>query len=170
MTETEFADIINSTKGIVLSAVERHLADRFYHAIDDVVQETYIRAYRGLINDKFKGNSSIGTWIYTIAKNESLRMGQRLLREENKHQKTFDRLEKTKNQEPFEQNEINDDILDLYDSIKKLPEKYRQVMELVYRGHSVQQIANMLQLKSGTVKSRTSRGRDILKKLLTEEE
>ncbi len=38
MTETEFARIVHDTKGVVLSAIEKHLAARHYHAIDDVVQ------------------------------------------------------------------------------------------------------------------------------------
>lgn len=167
MTETEFADIIKSTKGIVLSAIEKHLADRFYYAIDDVVQETYIRAYRSLINNKFKGNSSIGTWLYTIARNESLRMGKKLTKEENKSQKIIEGIETRKYDVD---NDFDDELYDLSEMIKKLPEKYRQVMELVYHGHTVKQIASSLQLETGTVKSRTSRGREILKKLLTEGE
>ncbi len=61
MTETEFARIVHATKAVVLSAVEKHLAGRFYHAIDDVVQETYLRAYRSLTSDKFRGDSAIST-------------------------------------------------------------------------------------------------------------
>ncbi len=42
MTEREFAEIVGRTKKVVLSAIEKNLASRFYHSIDDVVQETYL--------------------------------------------------------------------------------------------------------------------------------
>jgi DNA-directed RNA polymerase specialized sigma24 family protein len=59
MTEREFADIVGRTKKVVLSAIEKNLASRFYHSIDDVVQETYLRAYSSLTKGKFRGESSL---------------------------------------------------------------------------------------------------------------
>jgi hypothetical protein len=44
VTEKEFAGIVGATKEAVLAAVRRHPAARFYHAVDDAVQETYLRA------------------------------------------------------------------------------------------------------------------------------
>ncbi len=38
---------------------------------NDVLQETYIRIFKGI--DNFKGNSAISTWMYRIAYNECLR-------------------------------------------------------------------------------------------------
>ena len=54
MTETVFAEIIKETKGVVLSAIEKTLFNRFYHAIDDVAQETYLRAYKSLDRNQFR--------------------------------------------------------------------------------------------------------------------
>lgn len=39
---------------------------------EDVLQEVFIRVYRNL--DQFRGESSLSTWIYRIATNESLRL------------------------------------------------------------------------------------------------
>src|SRR5271157_5838929 len=89
MTEKEFADIVGSTKKIVLSAIEKHLSARFYHAIDDIAQESYLRAYRSIIKNKFRGDSKIETWLYAIARNEALRMNDRLAREEEKFKKVL---------------------------------------------------------------------------------
>jgi RNA polymerase sigma-70 factor (ECF subfamily) len=163
MTEREFAEIIDSTKGTVLSAIHTHLADRFYNAIDDVAQETYIRAYRSLIKNKFKEESLISTWLYTIAKNESLRMNKKLSREEMKFQKS---VEKMKADAEYESSENNLDIELLRKAIGNLPEKYRSVIELVSRGLTEKQISEKLEIKRGTVKSRASRGREMLEKLL----
>src|SRR6185295_731328 len=87
MTEEEFSTIVDNTKAIVLSAVEKNLFARFYHAIDDVVQETYLRGFRGLQKKQFEGRSALSTWLYAIARNESLRMNEKLMREERKTEK-----------------------------------------------------------------------------------
>lgn len=155
MNEREFADIVGRTKKAVLSAVEKNLASRFYHSIDDVVQETYIRAYSSLTKGKFRGESSINTWLYSIARNESLRMNEKLLREERKEKKLIDADDLTENYE-------DDSIALLQENILKLPEKYGAVLSLVSLGYSLNQISEKLGLNTGTVKSRISRGKKIL--------
>ena len=37
---------------------------------DDVLQNTFIKAWKGI--DNFKGDSAISTWLFTIARNEAL--------------------------------------------------------------------------------------------------
>lgn len=37
---------------------------------DDVLQNTFIKAWRGI--DNFKGDSALSTWLFTIARNEAL--------------------------------------------------------------------------------------------------
>jgi RNA polymerase sigma-70 factor (ECF subfamily) len=162
MTDKEFADVVGSTKKVVLSAIEKHLSARFYHAIDDIVQETYLRAYRSMIKNKFRGDSGIGTWLHAIAKNEALRMNNKLAREEEKFKKSILLAPET-----AEAGERKPDDYDyVYDAIARLPDIYRSVMELVAGGFTVKQIAGRLNIETGTVKSRTSRGKEILKKLL----
>ncbi len=165
MTETEFTEIVEATKGTVLSAVERHLFTRFYHAIDDVVQETYIRAYRNLSSGKFRGDSTVHSWLYTIARNESLRMNRKLSREEEKFTKSLEHSATGKGTADID---FDETIYVLHESIAKLPDTYRTVLELAARGFSEKEIALKLSLKQGTVKSRASRGREMLQKLLPE--
>lgn len=161
MNETEFAKIIDETKKIVLTAVGRHLKPSFYEAIDDVVQETYLRAYRGLTANSFRRNSSVGTWLYVIAKNESLRMNSKLIKTKNESIDNYDWI-------PAKIEDDGDEIGELYEKISRLPEKYRDVMELISKGLSESAIAEELKIKIGTVKSRSSRGREYLKKLYKE--
>ncbi|PKL39059.1 MAG: RNA polymerase subunit sigma-70 [Spirochaetae bacterium HGW-Spirochaetae-1] len=164
MTDREFADIVGQTKAVVLSAVGKHLDSRHYHAIDDVVQETYLRAYKNLAKNGFRQDSSIGTWLYTIARNESIRMNMRLGREEKKSLKAAEDMKNVDaagNLPDFE-------IEHLHDTIARLPGKYREVLELVARGFSIEEIAGKLGMRRGTVKSRTSRGKEMLKKMMQE--
>lgn len=163
MTGNEFSAIVEDTKVSVLSAVERHLFTRFYHAIDDVVQETYLRAYRSLSTGKFRGDSSIHSWLYAIARNESIRMNRKLSREEEKFTKT---LELHRSGPGTARIDFDESLYVLHESISKLPDIYRAVLELAARGFSENEIAARLSLKKGTVKSRASRGREMLQKLL----
>jgi RNA polymerase sigma-70 factor (ECF subfamily) len=164
MTDAEFALIVGRTKKIVLSAVRKHLAARFSSAIDDVVQETYLRGYRHLASGKFREESSLGSWLYTIARNESLRMNGKLSREEEKAEKAarqqLDCIPGTRCRE--------DEFPDLGLLMEKLPLKYRGVMELKASGTPEKEIARRLGIGTGTVKSRFSRGKELLQKLSKE--
>lgn len=58
---------------------------------------------------------------------------------------------------------------ELYEALLELPRDLRMVLVLYYlEGYSIKEIAQILQLPSGTVKSRMSRGREQLRKLLAE--
>lgn len=164
MTEVEFAVIVGETKAIVLSAVEKNLFARFYHAIDDVVQETYLRAYRGLQKNQFEGRSQLSTWLYTIARNESNRMNEKLGREERK-------IEKLQQSEGAERTEspragIADEMLGW---IKQLPAQYMSVIKLALGGFSEKEIAASLSISPGTVKSRSHRAREMLRRIIQRE-
>ncbi len=163
MTDREFAALIGETKGTVLSAVRRHLAARFVYAVDDVVQETYLRAYRSLAAGRFRGESEPGTWLYAIARNEALRMNERLEREERKLLKMKERMEVR-----GDSSRRDSDIGELYDAIERLPDKYRSVLERSVHGMPVCDIARELAIETGTVKSRASRGREMLYRLMRE--
>lgn len=155
MNEREFAEIVKRTKKTVLSAIEKNMSPRFYHAIDDVAQETYIRAYNGLAKNSFRGDSSIETWLYKIARNESLRMNQKLMREEEKALKAQSNIR-------LVQNPDSGDTAYLQEHIKLLPDKYRSVLSLSFQGFNIKDISQKLGIRPGTVKSRTSRGKQII--------
>jgi len=160
VTDTEFAVIVGKTKKVVLSAVRRHLAARFSYAIDDVVQETYLRGYRHLVKGLFRNESSIESWLYAIARNESLRMNRKLVREEEKAEKAGERRDQDSRDE-FSQ----EDAEYLNSLIDRLPVKYREVIRLKGQGMSEHEIADRLGINTGTVKSRFSRGKEMLHKI-----
>jgi RNA polymerase sigma-70 factor (ECF subfamily) len=157
MTEKEFAEIVKRTKKTVLSAIEKNLSARFYHAIDDVAQETYIRAYNGLAKNSFRGDSSIETWLYRIARNESLRMNQKLIREEEKAKKVQESTSQS-----FTHKTDYGEAAYLQDHLTLLPDKYRSVLTLISRGFNIKDISQKLGIRPGTVKSRTSRGKEMI--------
>lgn len=165
MDDKEFSEIVKGTKAVVLSAIKRHQAARFYHAIDDTVQETYIRAYRALTKKNFRAQSSLETWLYAIAKNESLRMTRKLEREEEKLRNAFEEPTFCGRGVWFSTEDLRAKAVDAWNLIKALPERYKSVLELNALGFTENQISERLSIKRGTVKSRLSRGREIMHKM-----
>ena len=148
-----FEQIVRETKKTVLSAICRHLYPLYHHAIDDVAQETYYRAYRHLIQGRFREEAKRETWLYQIARNESLRMNQKLIVEEIKSKLLAENEIHTS---PEESEKIL--FLDtIYQLVSRLPEKYRCVIELYLKGHPEKEIAQKLGLLGRTVRIRKFR-------------
>jgi RNA polymerase sigma-70 factor (ECF subfamily) len=173
MNEEAFASIVEETKGVVLKAIKSCLFSEYYYAIDDVVQETYIRAYRSLVKNKFKEESKLSSWLYTIARNESIRMNRKLKAGERRREKYVERnmqyLDNSKEDNITEKIENDDLIEKLGEAIGKLPKKYENVMDLYLKGFNEKQIAKFLSISRGTVKSRVHRGKQKLKEIFGEE-
>ncbi len=164
MTEAEFTEIVESTKNVVLSAVEKNLYPRFLYAIDDVVQETYLRAYKSLQKKQFEGRSALSTWLYAIARNESIRMNEKLGREDKKRERL--QAEPEQGQESIS-TETSEQLMGW---VRQLPSRYMQVIKMYLGGSSEKEIADKLEISPGTVKSRAHRGREMLRKMMEKEE
>ena len=66
---------------------------------------------------------------------------------------------------------VKEEYLELYESMKKLMEKDRICVQLFYmEGYSVKEIATILHIPEGTVKSRLNRARKQLKSNLSDGE
>ncbi|HPG31486.1 MAG TPA: RNA polymerase sigma factor [bacterium] len=161
MDENYFIKIINDTKGVVLSAVERYLYDDYYHSIDDVVQETYIRAFKSFKKNSFRGESKLTTWLYAIAKNESLRMNRKLSKDKNLSSKIVEN-EICNEDSKSNLKIIKEKIELLKKKIFHLPEKYRSVINLYISGKKETAIADELSISRATVKMRLFRGKKML--------
>ena len=65
--------------------------------------------------------------------------------------------------------EGQNDLLFVWDAVKSLPEKYREVVHLYYHeGYQTAEIAKILGMKEATVRSNLARGREKLKSVLKE--
>ena len=173
MNEEAFASIIEETKSIVLKAIRKNLFSEYYYAINDVVQETYIRAYRSLVKNKFKGQSKLSSWLFIIARNESIRMNKKLKSGERRREKYIKKNMEYLNdgaKDNIEKKiEKGDLVLKLNEAVKKLPRKYEDVFDLYVKGFNEKQIAKFLSISRGTVKSRIHRGKERLRKILDKE-
>lgn len=141
----------------------------------DLSQEAFIKAWKGL--PSFKGDSTFSTWIYRLASNTCLDF----LRKKKRQQETIGSpsslddedappppsLESDQPEARFEQNERS---RALKRGLDALPEHQRQVLILrELSGLSYQEISETLSLDIGTVKSRLTRARLALRKILLED-
>ena len=69
----EFARLVEAYSGVIYRLAIKMLENP--QDAEDVLQETFIKAYRSLPN--FDGRSSVSTWLYRIATNEALMMIRR---------------------------------------------------------------------------------------------
>jgi len=63
--ERGFDDLLKENKDRIFNLLFRLTGD--YHTAEDLFQETFLRAYRGL--DRYEGRSGLFTWLYSIALN-----------------------------------------------------------------------------------------------------
>lgn len=143
---------------------------------EDLVQETYLRAYRSW--DQYTPGTQCKSWLFTICRNVFLRQRERGQRHEEILLETMDRSSgafdvvnpvwvKAVQADP--EGDFFRSILDkeILDRIQELPEDYRTAVLLSdLEGFTYQEIAEMIDVPVGTVKSRLFRGRRILQKAL----
>lgn len=143
-------------------------------AIDDVVQDVFVKAYFSL--GKFRQDAQFGTWITRIAINrardELKKQSGRVPFDEEFGEDALRRLqvsfgsETPDDQEP---NEIDNRVGRLVArAVADLPERFRITITLKdIEGYSYQEVSEILKCSVGTVKSRHTRGREKLKRLLS---
>lgn len=126
---------------------------------EDVVQETFIKVFRNI--DSFRENSNLYTWIYTIALNLSR---DRLRKKQDMFTIEVDLV--GNNDVEYEVEKSIDKEL-LRKELFEINSLYREVLVLFYFEElSIKEISNLLNEKEGTIKSKLSRGRNILKESL----
>ncbi len=142
--------------------------------VEDLAQEVFIKVYKNL--SKFKGDSSLYTWIYKITVNLCLDemkkrkniiyLDEKLEVEDGELERELPSSDKTQI-ELYEEKELKEN---LHKCIGKLPEKQRVMIVLRdIKGFSYEEIAEITSVKLGTVKSQINRARLKLKELLDEE-
>ena len=132
---------------------------------EDVGQETFVRLYQSL--DKFRGESSVGTYLTRIAINLSLNELKRRRQKRGRFSLKDDQgIENFPDKNEQKQRKELKDIV--HKGIQKLDPKYRTVIVLrLIDGYSTRETAQILKLPVGTVLSRLARAQTKLKEILT---
>jgi RNA polymerase sigma-70 factor (ECF subfamily) len=140
---------------------------------EDLVQETMVKAYR--FWDKFESGSNCRAWLFKIMTNIFINEYRSKSRtpvsvnmddiDDNFLYGQLSTMTPEKNPEQELFAKIFDD--DVKKAIEELPDDFRLVVVLSFlEGFSYQEIADIVDLQLGTVKSRLHRGRKLLQKKL----
>jgi len=135
---------------------------------EDIAQETFIRAYRHL--RKFKGKSSLKTWVFRIALNCSntrlRRRGRRLAHRIDDSEPELERAADER-RSPEERVVATDLSAAVRSGLDQLPVHYREAVLLRdFEDMNYSEISEVLGVRIGTVRSRIARGRQQLRQLL----
>lgn len=145
---------------------------------EDLVQETFLRAYRSW--DQYTKGTRAKSWLFTICRNVFLRGRERGQRHDEIVSESADRTGPGPNavnpvwvsvlgvdpEGDFFESLLDDQVVD---AIESLPEEYRTAVVLSdLEGLPYAEIAELMEVPVGTVKSRLFRGRRQLQKKLYE--
>ncbi|MEI7551892.1 MAG: sigma-70 family RNA polymerase sigma factor [Verrucomicrobiota bacterium] len=147
---------------------------------EEVTQDAFIRAHRGLVN--FRGDSAFSTWLYQIATNLARNRYWYWWRRKRDKSVSFDAPVSADNSTTLAdlipaEVETPDDITvtqEFIDRIaqgmEKLSAKHREILTLRnIKNLSYEEIADILGISVGTVKSRIARARESLRSKLGED-
>jgi RNA polymerase sigma-70 factor (ECF subfamily) len=178
-SEEAFALLIAQYHLPLYSLIARSINDPADAA--DLTQEVFIKVFRGIRG--FNGEASLRTWLYRIALHEASNQ-RRWWSRHKKQEITIDSspdadydsegqvpclaatLADT-HDSPYDQAVQNQTREQLEVALRQLPEAYRNVVVLrEIEGFAYEEIAEILDVQLGTVKSRLTRGRSALRALL----
>lgn len=169
--ERAFTELVKRFQGRVTNLISRVLNDR--NGADDLTQEVFVRVHVHRRN--YRRGSKFSTWLFTIAANLAKNEIRRRVRRRNwfsldalqevLHDSVIQLADPTEGREAgLEREQLQGEV---GRAIATVPEKYR--LSLVLRdieGLSYEEIAEVLGVPGGTVRSRINRARSMLKRKL----
>ena len=122
---------------------------------EDILQETMIKYMQA--SPIFESESHEKAWLLRVASNLS------------KNKINYNKIRETDELEENLVSEEREDLSFVWEAVKSLPEKYREVIHFYYQeGYSSKEIANILNRKENSVRTDLKRGREKLKEILKE--
>jgi RNA polymerase sigma-70 factor, ECF subfamily len=137
--------------------------------IEDIVQDSFIKAYRAINN--FRGDSAFYTWLYRIgintAKNHLVKLGKRpkaMNDIEIEEIENFGDAQDLRNLETPENSMANKEIVaSVNQTIETLPDELKEAIQLrEMDGLSYEEISDLMNCPIGTVRSRIFRAREAI--------
>jgi RNA polymerase sigma-70 factor (ECF subfamily) len=160
---SEFSELFKLYYKPIFGYIFRRTGD--FDQTADIAADTFLKAFTHINKFLYKG-ISIKVWLYRIATNEV----NQFYRQRKKQVKVFEKLD-FENKELFN-NHFHQDkkeleielqkhqqFVEVLNALKTIPTKYQEVISLRYfEGKENKEIAEILNIKEGTLKSILSRG------------
>ena len=167
--EEAFTELVRTYQHKVFNVVYRIVGNRAES--EEVSQEVFVAIFKHI--DGFRGDSKLSTWIYRIATNHARNRVKYLARRSQKaHQNFEDTPENKDNDAPLSariadphEEAVGNELQEIIrDGLASLNEMHRTIVVLRdVEGMSYAEIAVIVELPEGTVKSRLFRARVALK-------
>ncbi len=166
-------DIVELLQGGAYAAAFGRLADRYERKVyrlccsllrdpdqaADAAQESLVRVWKAL--PRYDRRASLSTWIYTITRNRCLTAIERRRQTDSMSDPAVEQAVEAAQVSAPEHGQ--DHLKVLRELVEALPERYRSAMTLFYyEEKSVGEVAVMLGLPEGTVKTNLHRARAML--------
>lgn len=133
----------------------------------DLSQEVFLKIHRHL--GSFRGKASLKTWVYQVALNCCRSRLRRRIRRYRGSHLPLDSVGEvpTKERNPEDTAVARSEGRWLLDALQRVPQPFREAVVLRdIEGLSYREIADILDVRIGTVRSRIARGRDRLRQIL----
>lgn len=139
-----------------------------YDDADDLLQETYLKAFRFF--DKFETGTNIKAWLYRIMKNSFINDYRKNGKEPDKIdyedvQNFYENIKASEIKANHFEEDVYSNMLDdnINGALNSLPEDFRTVIILSdIEGYTYDEIADFIDIPVGTVRSRLHRARKML--------
>lgn len=160
--EKKFEEIYKKWWGKIYSFILSKIGNS--EEAKELSQEVFLKIYLNLEN--FNPNFKFSTWIFKIAQNLSidyLRKKQ-ILKSELQEESAVDK------RDPLLIMLKDEEKKSIWEKVYKLPEEYKEIIILRHKNElSYEEIAEILNLKLGTVKNRIFKARQLIAKMIEEE-
>jgi len=143
----------------ILNYLTSYLDDR--QLAEEVLQDVMMAVWKSAAG--FRGDSKVRTWLLTIARNRAINAGRRY----TPHMVELDENIYHGDSSPLDYAEQKSQQIALQDAIRALPKFHQEILVLVfYHSLSGQEVADVLGVSVGTVKSRLHRAKEMLRRVL----
>jgi RNA polymerase sigma-70 factor (ECF subfamily) len=159
-----FRDLVANHHAVAYAVVRAILGNQRFDDVDDVMQLVYLKAHQGLAG--FRGDAKFSSWLYQIARREALDV----VAKKRVDATPIDEVEiaSRADEAPDAATDARDTRQRVERAMAKLDESYRTAIELRYMAEkSYEEIAELMRLPVGTVKTYVHRGKVELKKILS---
>ena len=175
--ESAFNTIMERYQAKIFATVHNLLHNRT--DAEEIVQDTFVRAYRGLA--KFRGDSSLATWLYGIAVNLARNRYWYFFRRRRQDSlsldhaigesgdATFADLVAAPSNDPAQEAATGEFTTLIAACMDRLDRRHREILTMRNMLNlPYEEIAQTLRINVGTVKSRIARAREQLRELIAE--
>ncbi len=141
--------------------------------VEEIAQETFVRAYKNLKSYDPERGASFSTWLFVIGKNLAINEATKasnkneIATEDGMATETYENAEISTPETILRAKQTQKIV---HSALGQVPPDFRRAVVLSHLAeHSLEEIAEIENCSVGTIKSRIFRGKEILRKILSDQ-